>query len=621
MYCVRNVTPDLVWVGASDRRLALFEGVYGVPEGVSYNSYLLKDEKTVLFDAVDKAVASVFFENVEYALDGRRLDYVVVHHMEPDHSATLDELLRRYPEATVVCNAMIKTMIGQFFRPLPDERLKIIKEGDTLTSGRHELTFFMAPMVHWPEVMVTYDKTDKILFSADAFGIFGALNGALFDDEVDFERDYIREARRYYCNIVGKYGPQVQALLKKAAAVEIKLICPLHGFVYRSKIGYIIEKYDRWSRYEPEETGVMIAYASIYGNTANAADILACRLRELGVKTTVYDVSVTPAPVIVAESFRWSHFVFASATYNTGIFVQMENALRDVAAHNIQNRTVAFVENGSWAPNSAKLMREIFAPLKNITVLDEKVTIKSSVKPAQLEELYRLAAAIAATAGGKSAPLSGAGAAAVNTGTPAADPKAIYKIPYGLYLLTAAADERDNGCIINTVIQLTETPKQFAFSINKSNFTAELIAKSGIANITILSERAPFDIYKRFGFASGRDTDKFAGYEITARSENGLYYLTEFASAVLSGKIVSQIDCGTHILYVAELTWSAVLSNEKPVTYDFYREHIKPRPGADAPKKGFVCTVCGYVYDGETLSSDFICPICKHGADVFEPLG
>jgi Uncharacterized flavoproteins len=622
MYCVRNVTPDLVWVGASDRRLALFEGVYGVPEGVSYNSYLLTDEKTVLFDTVDKAVAGVFFENIEYVLAGRGLDYVVVHHMEPDHSATLAELLRRYPEATVICNAMIKTMIGQFFTQLPDERYKIVKEGDTFSVGRHELTFLMAPMVHWPEVMISYDKTDKVLFSADAFGIFGALNGALFDDEVEFERDCTGEARRYYCNIVGKYGPQVQSLLKKASAVEIKLICPLHGLVYRSKINYIIEKYDRWSRYEPEETGVMIAYASVYGNTANAADILACRLRELGVKTTVFDVSVTPASRIVAESFRYSHLVFASTTYNMGIFVEMEDALRDVAAHNLQNRTVAIVENGSWAPNSGKLMREIIAPLKNITLLDETVTIKSSVKAPQHEGLYKLAAALTATikipAVNVPAPTPISGTA---LSAPADDPKAIYKLPYGLFLLTAASEGRDNGCIINTVIQVTESPKQFAFAVNKSNLTAELIAKTGVVNISVLAENAPFEIYRRFGFQSGRDIDKFAGYEIVARSVNGLYYLAEFASAVLSGKVVSSVDCGTHMLYIAELTWSAVLSDKSPVTYEYYRANIKPKPkAAGEQKKGFVCTVCGYVYEGDTLPPDFICPICKHGTDVFEPL-
>lgn len=620
MYCVRNVTPDLVWVGANDRRLALFEGVYGIPEGVSFNSFLLTDEKTVLLDTVDKSVAGVFFENIEHVLAGRKLDYLVVHHMEPDHSATIAELMLRHPETTIVCNAMIKTMIGQYFNQFPDDKYLIVKEGDTLNTGKHELSFYMAPMVHWPEVMVSYDKTDKVLFSADAFGIFGALNGALFDDEVNFERDHLAEARRYYCNICGKYGPQVQALLKKAAKLDIKLICPLHGFVYRSRIGFILEKYDRWSRYEPEETGVLIAYASVYGNTANAADILACKLNDLGVRTAVFDVSVTHASRIVAEAFRWSHIVFASTTYNTGIFVEMDNTIRDIAAHNLQNRTVAFIENGSWAPTSGKLMREVIAPLKNMTILDETVSIKSSVKDKQLEDIYKLAAAIALTAGGKLPKASGEAAQAASVaGVPADDPKAIYKIPYGLYLLTASADGHDNGCIINTVLQITEMPKQFAFAVNKSNYTAELIAKNKVANITILSEKAPFSIYQRFGFCCGRTTDKFDGYEIAARSENGLYYLTEFASAVLSGKIVSEIDCGTHMIYVCEMTWSAVLSEDKPVTYDYYREHIKPKPGKES--KGFVCTVCGYVYEGDTLPPDYICPICKHGADVFEPLG
>lgn len=395
MYCTKKIASDLVWVGANDRRLAMFEGVYSVPAGVSYNSYLLTDEKTVLFDTVDKAVSRTFFENLEHELGGRPLDYVIVHHMEPDHSATLSELLLRHPETTVVCNDKTAVMIAQFFGKDAVKNMQLVKEGDVLSAGAHELTFYLAPMIHWPEVMMTYDKSAHTLFTADAFGVFGALNGAIFADEVDFDRDYLKEARRYYTNIVGKYGVQVQNLFKKIAGLDIQMLCPLHGFVWRRDLGYILEKYNLWSTYTPEDKGVMIAYASIYGNTENAAEILASKLRERGVRTAMYDVSVTPASDIIAECFRWSHLVFASATYNGGIFVTMDELLRDIAAHNLQKRTVAFMENGTWAPVSARQMVAILAPLKNMTVLEQSVAIRSSLTEGQLAEIEALADVIA----------------------------------------------------------------------------------------------------------------------------------------------------------------------------------------------------------------------------------
>lgn len=395
MYCTKKIASDLVWVGANDRRLAMFEGVYSVPAGVSYNSYLLTDEKTVLCDTVDKAVSRTFFENLEHELGGRPLDYVIVHHMEPDHSATLSELLLRHPETTVVCNDKTAVMIAQFFGKDAVKNMHLVKEGDVLSAGAHELTFYLAPMIHWPEVMMTYDKSAHTLFTADAFGVFGALNGAIFADEVDFDRDYLKEARRYYTNIVGKYGVQVQNLFKKIAGLDIQMLCPLHGFVWRRDLGYILEKYNLWSTYTPEDKGVMIAYASIYGNTENAAEILASKLRERGVRTAMYDVSVTPASDIIAECFRWSHLVFASATYNGGIFVTMDELLRDIAAHNLQKRTVAFMENGTWAPVSARQMAAIFAPLKNMTVLEKSVAIRSSLTEGQLAEIEALADVLA----------------------------------------------------------------------------------------------------------------------------------------------------------------------------------------------------------------------------------
>ena len=395
MYCTKNIASDLVWVGANDRRLAMFEGVYSVPAGVSYNSYLLTDEKTVLFDTVDKAVGRIFFENLEHGLGGRTLDYLIVHHMEPDHSATLSELLLRHPETTVVCNDKTAVMIAQFFGSGAAGRMQLVKEGDTLSTGAHKLTFYMAPMIHWPEVMMTYDKTAHTLFTADAFGIFGALNGAIFADEVDFDRDYLKEARRYYTNIVGKYGMQVQNLFRKIADLDIRMLCPLHGFVWRRDIEYFFKKYNLWSTYTPEEKGVMIAYASIYGNTENAAEILSSKLRERGVRTVMYDVSVTPASEIIAECFRWSHLVFASSTYNGGVFVTMDEVLRDIAAHNLQKRTVAFMENGTWAPVSARQMTAIFAPLKNMTVLEQSISIRSSLTEGQLAEIEALADVLA----------------------------------------------------------------------------------------------------------------------------------------------------------------------------------------------------------------------------------
>lgn len=399
MYCTKALTPDLSWVGGNDRRLALFEGIYPVPTGVSYNSYLLMDEKTVLFDTVDKAVSHIFFENITHVLGDRTLDYLVIHHMEPDHSATMEEVLLRYPDVTIVCNAKIASMIGQFYSCNINEHLLVIQEGSVLSTGKHNLTFVMAPLVHWPEVMVTYDTVDKILFSADAFGTFGALNGAIFTDEVDFAKDYMDDFRRYYTNIVGKYGKQVQALFNKTADLEINMICPLHGFVARKpkNIKEYVEKYQKWSTYTPEDKGVMIAYASVYGNTANAAEIVSSRLRDRGIKTVMYDVSVTHPSEIIAKSFQYSHLFFASLTYNSGIFVAMDALLRDIAAHNLQNRTVAFLENGSWGIQSARLMKAILEPLSNMTFVENTVSVKSSLKPHQEKDLDALVDAIAAS--------------------------------------------------------------------------------------------------------------------------------------------------------------------------------------------------------------------------------
>ena len=398
MHCTKKLTKDIFWLGASDRRLANFENAFPIPRGVSYNSYFINDEKTVLFDTIDKAVSGRFFENLEYLLGNRKLDYLVVNHMEPDHCATLGELVLRHPEVKVVVNPKTLVMIKQFFDFDIDSRAVIVNEGDTLCTGRHTLCFYMAPMVHWPEVMVTYDALDKVLFSADAFGTFGAMNGNIFADELDFETEWLPDARRYYSNIVGKYGAQVQALLAKVCPFDIKMLCPLHGPVWRKNLGWYVEKYQKWASWEPEEKGVIIPYASIYGNTANAAEILASLLADKGVRNIqMYDVSATHPSYIVSDSFRFSHIVFASSTYNGGIFSAMETLLLAEKAHALQNRTVAFIENGTWAAQSGKLMRELVNSMKNMTVIENTVSLKSSLKPAQFSELETLADAICAT--------------------------------------------------------------------------------------------------------------------------------------------------------------------------------------------------------------------------------
>ena len=605
------IREDLFWVGGNDRRLALFENVFPIPRGVSYNAYVMLDEKTVLFDTVDKSVSGVFFESLAHVLAGRKLDYLVVNHMEPDHAATMEELVLRYPEVKIVTNAKAVAMIKQFFTFDVDSRCVVVKEGDTLATGSHTLTFLMAPMVHWPEAMVTYDITTKTLFSADAFGTFGALSGNLFADEVNFERDWLDDARRYYVNIVGKYGTQVQALLKKAATVDIDMICPLHGPVWRSNIAWFVDKYQKWSTYTPEEDAVMIAYASVYGNTENTANILAAKLAERGAKRiAMYAVSSTHPSVIVAEAFRCSHLVFASTTYNAGIFCNMETALLDIAAHNLQNRTVALIENGSWAATSGKLMREILAKLKNITVLENTVSLKSSLKEEQLPALDALADAIIASMKKEEEPAPM---------PEKLDGKAMFKLSYGLFVLTARDGAKDNGCIINTAAQLTSSPMRISITVNKANYTHEMIQKTGVFNVSVLSESTPFSVFQQYGFQSGRTADKLSGKE--PRTENGVAYLAEHANAVISGKVISTVDCGTHTLFIADVTEAHVLSREASATYAYYFEHIKPKPQPAAEKKkGYVCKICGYVYEGETLPPDFVCPLCKHGADDFEPL-
>ena len=616
MHCTRKVLDDLIWVGADDRRLACFEGVYSVPDGVSYNSYVMLDEKVAVFDTVDKAVSRTFFENLDHALNGRELDYLVVSHMEPDHAATIEELVLRHPGVTIVCNDKIKTMLGQFFRLSDSLAYHIVKEGDKLSSGKHEFTFVMAPMVHWPEVMMTYDLTEKMLFSADAFGTFGALNGRLFNDEVDFFADHIDEARRYYTNIVGKYGAQVQAVLKKAAGLELKYVCPLHGFVWRSHFGDFLEKYLLWSSYTPEERGVMIAYASVYGHTENTVNILACKLAERGIKTRVYDTSVTPASYIVSDAFRYSHLVFAATTYNAGIFVTMENLVHDIVNHNLQGRKIALLENGSWAPTSGKLMHDQLAKLRGTEFIGQTVSLRSDITEAQLAELDALADAIAAD-------IKPVLPVVETTAAPAAlevDNNVFSRFSYGVEVLTTRVDGVDYGCIINTAGQVAACdPKKITISVIKKNNTCDMVMKAGKFNISILTEEAPYSLFQNFGFQSGRDVDKFAGCEHETRMANGIRYIPKYTNAVLSCEVIDVKDVETQMLFIANVVEAKLVSDEKSCTYAYYHAHIKPKKNpAPAQGEGYVCKVCGYFHEGSELPTDFVCPLCKHGPEEFE---
>lgn len=604
MHCTKKINDDLVWIGVNDRHLSLFENVYPIEKGVSYNSYLLNDEKTVLFDTVDKCASIQFFENLEFALNGKKLDYIIVNHIEPDHSATLQDVVNKYPSAKIICNKKTQSMIKQFFDFDIEEKTQIIAENDILNTGKHSLTFVMAPMVHWPEAMVTYDLTDKILFSADAFGSFGAMSGNIFADEVNFETEWLDEARRYYTNIVGKYGMQVQALLKKAANLEINMICSLHGPIWRKNINWLIDKYQKWSTYTPEINSVLILSGSIYGHTENAAEILASKLADKGIKDIkLYDVSRVHPSVIVAEAFKYSHIVIATSTYNAGIFTPMETVLLDLKAHNLQNRTFAFMYNGSWAPVSETVLKNNIETMKNTKIIDNIVKITSSLKDIQTDDINVLANNIY-----DSLPKE------------KEETNAMFKISYGLFVLSTNNEGKDSACIINTVNQISSNPNIISFAVNKSNHTHDQILKSKKAAISILTKETPFSVFKNFGYQSSKDIDKFKDYKNCERCENGVLYITDYANAVICGNIISTKDCGTHTLFIAEIESQQVLSNIQSVTYDYYLSNIKQAVPLTDKNKGYICKICGYIYKGDNLPDDYICPICKHGIADFEKI-
>ena len=594
-----NVTKDIRYIGVNDRKIDLFEGQYAVKNGMSYNSYAILDEKIAILDTVDAAFTHEWLDNIQNTLGERKPDYLIVQHMEPDHSANIANFLKTYPDATVVSSQKSFAMMANFFGTDYEDRRIVVGEGDTLSLGRHILSFVAAPMVHWPEVIVTYDATDKVLFSADGFGKFGT---------TDTDEPWIDEARRYYIGIVGKYGAQVGALLKKAAALDIEIICPLHGPVLTENLGYYLNLYQTWSSYQPEEDGIVIAYTSVYGNTRKAVTALAAALRDSGCpKVVVHDLARCDMHEAIADAFRYSKLVLATTTYNAGIFPFMREFIHHLTERGFANRTVALIENGSWAPLAAKEMREMLSRSKNISFTDTTVRILSSLNDESKKQLDALIAELCREY------LARQDATANKN-----DLTALFCIGYGLYVVTSHDGKRDNGLIVNTVTQVTNTPNRIAVTINKENYSHHVIRQSGQMNINCLSTDTPFSIFERFGFQSGRNVDKFAGFD-AFRSDNGLAFLPRYINAFMSLKVEQYIDLDTHGMFICSVTEARVISDKATMTYAYYHENVKPKPKTEG-KKGYVCKICGYVYEGETLPDDFICPLCKHGAADFEEI-
>ena len=593
------ITNDIKYVGVNDHDVDLFEGQYVVPNGMAYNSYVIMDEKVAVMDTVDARFKHEWLDQIGVLLGDRQPDYLIIQHMEPDHSANIANFMQLYTKTTIVSSAKAFTMMKQFFGTDFADRCIVIKEGDTLSLGKHTLAFVAAPMVHWPEVMVTYDTCDKVLFSADGFGKFGAL---------DVEEDWACEARRYYIGIVGKYGTQVQNLLKKAAGLDIQTICPLHGPILKENLGYYLGLYNTWSSYEAESEGIVIAYTSVYGNTKKAVNILADKLREKGCpKVVVHDLARTDMAEAVEDAFRYNKLVLATTTYTAGIFPFMRDFIDHLTERNYQNRTVALIENGSWAPMATKVMTKMFEGSKKLTFTDTNVRIMSALNEESSAQLEALADELCRDY------------IAQHTETANKnDLTALFNIGYGLYVVTSNDGKKDNGLIVNTVSQVTNTPNRIAVTINKANYSHHVIKQTGIMNLNCLSTDAPFHVFENFGFQSGRTADKFAGWE-PLRSDNGLVFLPKYINSFMSLKVEQYIDLDTHGMFICSITESRVMSSLETMTYNYYQSNVKPKPATEG-KKGFVCKVCGYIYEGEELPDDYICPLCKHGAADFEPI-
>ncbi len=592
-----EITRDIKYVGVNDHEVDLFEGQYVVPNGMAYNSYVVLDEKVTVFDTVDAHFTHQWLDNLESVFAGRKPDYLIIQHMEPDHAGSIAAFMQAYRDTTIVSSEKAFAMMGQFFGDSFEDRRMVVKEGDSLTTGGHTFAFVAAPMVHWPEVIVTYDITDKVLFSADGFGKFGAL---------DVEEDWDCEARRYYIGIVGKYGAQVQSLLKKAAGLDIQVICPTHGPVLKENLGHYIKKYDLWSSYTPESEGIVIAYTSVYGNTKRAVESFAEKLRQKGCpKVAVHDLARTDMAEAVEDAFRYNKLVLATTTYNAEIFPYMREFITHLTERNFQNRTVALIENGSWAPMAARVMKGMLEKSKKLTMAEPVVTIRSALNAESSEKLEALATNLCQDY-----------LARQDDTADKHDLTALFNIGYGLYVITSNDGKKDNGLIVNTVTQVTNTPNRIAVCINKDNYSHHVIKQTGKMNINCLSQDAPFSIFQNFGFQSGRSADKFAGQEIL-RSDNGLAFLPMYINSFMSLKVEQYVDLDTHGMFICSVTESRVISHVETMTYTYYQNNVKPKPETEG-KKGWVCKVCGYVYEGDELPDDFVCPLCKHGPADFE---
>ncbi len=594
-----NITKDIKYVGVNDHSVDLFEGQYIVPNGMAYNSYVILDEKIAVMVTVDANFGHEWLDNIQNLLGDRAPDYLVVQHMEPDHSANIFNFVKAYPDIKIVSSVKAFAMMKNFFGTDFAERQIVVGEGSKLSLGKHELNFVTAPMVHWPEVIVTYDSTDKVLFSADGFGKFVAL---------DVGEDWACVARRYYIGIVGKYGAQVQALLKKAANLDIEIICPLHGPILTENLGYYLGLYNTWSSYSVETDGIVIAYTSVYGNTKKAVMRLADKLKANGCpKVVVNDLARCDMAEAVEDAFRYGKLVLATTTYNADIFPFMREFINHLTERNYQNRTVAFIENGSWAPLAAKVMKSMLENSKNITFADTTVKILSALNDESSKQIDDLANELCKEY-----------LARQDSTANKNDLTALFKIGYGLYVVTSNDGKKDNGLIVNTVSQVTNVPNRIAVTINKDNYSHHVIKQTGIMNVNCLSTEAPFAVFEAFGFQSGRTVDKFKDCT-PYRSDNGLVFLPKYINSFMSLKVEQYVDLDTHGMFICSITESRVISDTETMTYNYYQQNVKPKPKTEG-KKGWVCKICGYVHEGENLPDDFICPLCKHPASDFEPI-